>query len=422
MQVDSSTRVRICWSYRVTQWLIIADDLTGACDATVPFAMAGLTAQVVWTPDASNETTTNIDALGIDLGTRASSADAAGHLIEECLSSKLANGRQLLKKIDSTLRGHPAVEIASIHRRLRNVSERALGVIAPAFPATGRTTRDGRMYLHGHPLEDSSLWQRDHSYDDANLMTIVAGVGLRARHASLATIRDAQSLQHLFNEALQEHADVLVCDVETQSDLECIAHTALPMSDTYFVGSAGLAHALAGSRIHCAFPVQSATPVLTLIGSAHEASRVAAIEYAHAPDVLSMSASSRSLFDQELPRFMQHAVDALRAGRDVILHMTDDIPAPAFDPALVQRLAAVSAPLMAYARTLVVSGGETARCALDVCGVSSLRLVCELEPGICFAEAQGARSFNVVTKAGAFGDAQCLSRIAQHLHSNNGTR
>src|SRR5439155_24977439 len=52
------------------------------------------------------------------------------------------------KKIDSVLRGHPGAELAGV---LDVYGGRAL--VAPAFPAQGRTTRHGVQLVHGAPVE-----------------------------------------------------------------------------------------------------------------------------------------------------------------------------------------------------------------------------------------------------------------------------
>ena len=48
----------------------------------------------------------------------------------------------------------------------------------------GRTTRDGRVFVHGEPLEQTETWQREHSYENADLAAILATAGLHARQAT----------------------------------------------------------------------------------------------------------------------------------------------------------------------------------------------------------------------------------------------
>jgi uncharacterized protein YgbK (DUF1537 family) len=64
---------------------------------------------------------------------------------------------------------------------------------------------------------------------------------------------------------------------------------------------------------------------------------------------------------------------------------------------------------------LVATGGETACALLSRLGVHGIRLVDEVEPGVPLGISIGARRIPVVTKAGAFGDAETLSRCLARL-------
>jgi 4-hydroxythreonine-4-phosphate dehydrogenase len=36
-----------------------------------------------------------------------------------------------------------------------------VAIVAPAFPASGRTTRDGHQLLHGRRLETTEVWRHE---------------------------------------------------------------------------------------------------------------------------------------------------------------------------------------------------------------------------------------------------------------------
>ncbi|OYV28072.1 MAG: hypothetical protein B7Z81_16080, partial [Acidocella sp. 20-61-6] len=59
---------------------------------------------------------------------------------------------------------------------------------------------------------------------------------------------------------------------------------------------------------------------------------------------------------------------------------------------------------------LFATGGETARAILSAMGVSTLRILGEVQPGIPISVAAGPRAWLVVTKAGAFGDCETMVR------------
>ena len=114
--------------------LVLADDRTGALETAGACADAGLT--VVMTPFGTADVLPPHDCRVIDLGTRRLSADEAARRA----ASVRIDATRHAHKIDSTLQGNWAAEIAS----------RALPtLLVPAFPSAGRTCVDGVVHVHG---------------------------------------------------------------------------------------------------------------------------------------------------------------------------------------------------------------------------------------------------------------------------------
>ena len=129
--------------------LIVADDLTGAADAAGAFARWGHDCRVNLRVDTGG----SASVLAIDTDSRAMSAsDAAGVTAE---AVRRHPGRQLMIKIDSTMRGHVRATVdaaaSAMHRMPRRV------IVCPAFPAFGRTVVDGVVYSGGEPLATGQL-------------------------------------------------------------------------------------------------------------------------------------------------------------------------------------------------------------------------------------------------------------------------
>ena len=114
------------------RWLILADDLTGAADSAVAFARRGLSASVAWGDDPPGDA-----VLALDANSRRLSPDAAAACHRALLQAHHREGAALFKKIDSTLRGQPAAELAATVQYLRARGRGALAIVAPAFPAAG---------------------------------------------------------------------------------------------------------------------------------------------------------------------------------------------------------------------------------------------------------------------------------------------
>ncbi len=106
---------------------LLADDLTGACDAAVHFAMRGRPTAVLVAPDAEAA-----GAAVIAISTESRDLEpAAIRSATATAAATLARPPQLLiKKIDSTLRGHAGVEIAAA----LDAFACDAAIICPAFP------------------------------------------------------------------------------------------------------------------------------------------------------------------------------------------------------------------------------------------------------------------------------------------------
>ena len=190
---------------------ILADDLTGALDAAAPFAARGLSTRVAVRPGVAPPPAevVALNAASRHLGPEAAAAAAAG----EGARLLALHPRLLFKKIDSTLRGQVVAETAALLR----VCGRARALVAPAFPAQGRTVDDGELRVRGVPLRDTAFVR------DARSPAPTAS--LRALFAGLAAETP---------------------DAASEDDMTALARRALAEADRLLaVGSAGLARAMA---------------------------------------------------------------------------------------------------------------------------------------------------------------------------------
>ena len=280
--------------------------------------------------------------------------------------------RILFKKIDSTLRGHVAAELSSASRALPGTRP---VLFTPAFPDQGRIVRGARLQAgSGQPSGD--------------LRALLAHAGLPASHIGLATVRGRRP-ETALRAALATGARALVCDAETNADLDALARAGLALRPRpLFVGSAGLARAIArtlGRKRAAPVPATSWRPVVAVVGSASPVS------------VRQAQRLSRSRALGRSGVLVQMAWTRTSGPRD--------------SPALrrLGRLVANAAPRVHY----LLTGGETARAVLDARGIRGLRLLGEVEPSVPFGMTrEGAL---VCTKAGAFGNADTLVRCVARL-------
>jgi D-threonate/D-erythronate kinase len=138
----------------MTNWLLIADDLTGAADSAGAFAARGLDAVVSW-----GSIDAEASVLSVDADTRQLPEQAAVARQVAVLTAHSRPAMRFYKKIDSTLRGNPAAELAAQLTAFTTSTRRPspFAIVAPAFPTTGRVTLGGRILLDGAPLEQTQL-------------------------------------------------------------------------------------------------------------------------------------------------------------------------------------------------------------------------------------------------------------------------
>jgi 4-hydroxythreonine-4-phosphate dehydrogenase len=409
-----------------SRWLIIADDLTGAADCAIAFAKHGLESVVAW--DQHREAG-GVPVLSVDAGTRSLAPEQAAKVQVDVLASHYCTGLHLYKKIDSTMRGQPAAELAALlaYAPAYANGRPRLAIVAPAFPLAGRVTVNGSIVVQGIPLDQTPLWARDHTYASANLVDILGSAGLSAEVLSLETIaQGAEAVQKQFACARQRGLAAVVCDAKTEADLAVIAAGSQAMVDEIiFVGSAGLAAQLAviEREKSTPAPLPSNTErknVLVVVGSLAEASRLQAKTLVQSGLVRHVVISPSTLFDGPCtPAWQEGSKQLARhlaAKEDVLLEL--ELTANP-DLACGTKLAAKLAEFVAGAGSfgaIVATGGDTVYALLSKLGVHSIRLLDEVEPGMPLGQTVGAVSIPVVTKAGAFGDAHSLRRSLERLH------
>lgn len=405
------------------RWLILADDLTGAADCAIAFARRGLAAAVSW-GDHPAAVAAESSVFSYDADSRGLPAELAAARHALALGRLLGSDRLLFKKIDSTLRGQPAAETAATIAHLRARCGSAFGILAPAFPGTGRTTVDGRVRVGGRRLEQAEVWRREHGYASADLVAMLASAGVAAETVGLAAVRGPR-LRAALDAIAAKGAIVAVCDAETDDDLGGIAAASLPMPPGGFlIGSAGLAHALA-ARLpggHAAAPCFAASTggSLIVVGTLATASRAGARRLVASGDVVHVPVGPTMLLaePEERDAVGRRVAGLLAAGEDVLVEIRiGDAPDLSLGPRLARALAAALAPAGSCMGGLVATGGETAAALLAGFGVDGIQMVDEVEPGVALGITLGHLSVPVVTKAGAFGDEGSLGRIAARLRA-----
>jgi len=339
---------------------IVADDLTGACDSAAAFLHAGRAVRV-WLGDRARFSAPEpVQAFNTD--SRALAPAHASRAVARA-AAQLAQlpGALLFKKVDSAARGPFAAEILAARRGFQ---ARAV-LLAPAFPAAGRTVRNGVLHI-------------------ADAAGTRAGIDLAGRFPSRSrALIQPVSGPDALAAAFHSGKPVLLCDSATQSDLEALVRTAETLPGLLFAGSAGLARALAARDAECSYPMPPlAARTLIVAGTDHPVTKLQLQnldrEPAGAHQVLRISC---------LPGDGAQILDAFRG----------------FQP-----------------QAVILTGGDTALLAARTLGAHSFILRGELAPGIPWGTMQGgaAEGCTVITKSGGFGTPTIFNQILAALRGS----
>jgi D-threonate/D-erythronate kinase len=387
--------------------LVIADDLTGACDAGVQFARCGLSSIVELSSSGAH---LDAEVRIANSRSRHQSPQAAAEEVER-LTRRMAPGPHTIcfKKVDSTLRGNIAFE-STIMMRAAGLD---FAVLAPALPAQGRTVARGVL----HVRDCTKSWTTD-------VRTLLSRQGLEK--IALLSASVAASPEKLVQEMLQLHAsgaEFILCDSETEQDLERIARAMhqLPQR-TLWIGSSGLAKYAAqilaagpdSSRsARTTSPAKIATssapnsdrrsaPILFCIGSDHPVTLLQV-------KCLEESGTARALDAKTATR--DEVREVVQQGRHPLLLLYAAHP----DRERIRMLIAEAGS--AGISAVFLSGGNTAELVCDTIGAAAIRLQDELLPGIPLGIFHGGLldGLPVATKAGGFGDENALVNAANLL-------
>jgi len=392
---------------------IIADDLTGAADCGIAFALAGLPTFVAF---AKGTPPGDAQVLAVDTDSRAASAEEASRRVHAAARDAWGRGaRTLYKKIDSTLRGHVGEEVAAVVAAAKETGRRPVVIAAPAFPALGRTTRGGRVFVDGVPLERTEVWRKSGMIGPADIAGRLRACGLHVAGADVEAVR---------SETLPRDADAIVCDADVEDDLRRIAEAGARLdAAVVWVGSGGLARHLPGAlRLR---PAAAAArrfaprrgPVLALVGSRSSVAREQARELCAQSGTECIELSPDALLSgSEVPE----ARKALEAGRDLVLIIaaSDEVDLSR-SLRLATGLARLAAPLVGRVAGAIATGGDIARALLAALGASGVWLAGEVEPGVPIGITDTEPPLAIITKAGAFGNPSTLKRCRAALGSRS---
>jgi uncharacterized protein YgbK (DUF1537 family) len=389
------------------QVAIIADDLTGAADAGVQLVHAGYRTAVFFRE--SEVFADDLDAVSFDTDSRTMSAGFAAKRVLEAAHT-VREARIVYKKLDSTLRGNVAAELAAALGGAR----RDLAVVAPAFPIAGRATVGGTQRVHGVPVDESEMADDPHTpVREAHVPSLLADAFSSVGSLSAEDLTDPERVRRTL-----EDYECVVADAQHDADLEALVRAVSDPARVLWAGSAGLALALGsvypGPCVGTAGVRRDLVrPVLVVVGSLSGVAREQVRRLVEGYGEVDVPVGGGE------PNAVQKAVaaarEALAGGTCAVVHSPEERVASS--ESVLGPLAEVAALLSegGLFEGLVLTGGATAVGVARRLGASGIRLEGEVGTGVPMGALIGPRPYPVVTKAGGFGGPDTLVGAVEAL-------
>ncbi len=355
---------------------VAADDRTGALEVAAALADRGAggiggVPVAVW-PDRFDDATVTISV--VDLATRHLAADVAAER-----APRLGVHGRAGHKIDSTVRGNGAAELAARHQ-----ASGMRVLLVPALPSLGRGCVDGVVLVDGRPADDHADARR--STISSRPADHLADHGLTAQH--LATVDETARW-------LAGRGPAGVADASDQATVELLVDAWSRHPEVLLAGTSAVIAAAFGPEPTNQRQLPNG-PALIVVGSLNQAVRRQVDAVVEAGGV---QASTRD-----------EALAALSAGHHVVLAtemvaggVTADAAADVA-AGLADVVHGITSTAAAHACVVVVVGGDTAAAVLGddrvlARGSVAAGTACVVSPR--FRQP-------VITRAGGFGDRSAL--------------
>jgi len=391
----------------VKNYLIVADDFTGSNDTGVQIRRRGIPVRVVF----SGSGVTGKESCVLDTESRPLPKEEAFERVScEIKEIPFDNFFQVIKKVDSTLRGNIGSETKALDQSYRP----QLIVFAPAFPDLGRTTLKRIHYLHGTPVSHTELASDPITpvkNDDIQKILAEAFTEEKVTHFDLDAVRGG---------AINLEGGRIFCfDAVSNGDLQRIVRSVLAAGKrVLWIGSAALADNLLNVE-------QSIPPALAVVASLNSVTRDQ-VHYAEKQGVSVVKVRICDIVKKITSQgdAAKEVIALLKEGKDVILLSSSAYSEEererneedarlaglsmeemsAFTQKVIGQIA-VQVLEEAKVSGLFLSGGDTAISCFECAGALGSSIITEIAVGIPLMRLIGGshEGLKVITKAGAFG-------------------
>jgi uncharacterized protein YgbK (DUF1537 family) len=402
----------------------VADDITGATDLCLMLAREGLhTVQIIGLPEQNS--LPKADAIVIALKSRSIPAARAVEMSVAAAKLLQAGGaEQLLFKYCSTFDSTDEGNIGPVAEALLALTNSDLTIACPSFPAAGRTTYRGHLFVDDALLSDSPL--KDHPLNpmhDANLVRVLGRqTALPVGLVTIDTIaRGEAAVRQAFAAQAAVGKRILIVDTLRDSDLHTIGAACSDMP--LVTGGSGIALGLAANFVRAGKIAKRAAQTHMPAPQGRSVVLAGSCSVATRGQIAAAIAAGQPTLALDVDALLSGVQSAASLADWAIAQPQDSIPLiySSAEPATLQAIQArlgqhasgalVESTLAAVAKLLrdagfsryLVAGGETSGAVVTALGVSALEIGPEIAPGVPWTRSITGPDLVLALKSGNFG-------------------
>lgn len=422
---------------------IIADDLTGANDTAVQFHKRGANTKILLDSEYTPKVKTGIEVWALSSESRNVPAEVAVGRVERAIETLTENFSfdYYYKKIDSTLRGHIALETLT----MLNILGYDAAIIIPAFPQEGRLTVGGYHLIKNIPIGRTEIAIDPHSPITESHVPTLLKTQLGENSSDIVGTIDLRTVMNgagpilvKINELIKEGKQLIVADAVSITDIEQLA-LAINKCDKKILptGTASLAqvlakHWLAGIEKEDIPTTISKLPKLIVSGTATQITANQIQKLEQSDDVENINfipLSTKEILDGVTDELVERIVNNLKSGVTVCIHTSNlianfdgfsedslnaELTKEKLASMITDYLGELTKRVMSIVNVILVTlGGETSYKCCKAINSNELQLIDEVAPAIPLC-IDINRNW-IITKSGNLGNTNTLIEILQYL-------
>lgn len=422
---------------------IIADDLTGANDTALQFHQRGASTKILLDSECTPKIKAGTEVWALSSESRNVPADEAVLKVEKAISTLVENFSfdYYYKKIDSTLRGHIALETLTA----LNILEYDAAVIIPAFPQEGRITVGGYHLAKGVPIGRTEMAIDPHSPITESHVPTLLSSQLGENSSNIVGTIDLRTVMNgagpvlmKINELINEGKRLIVADAISITDIEQIA-LAINKCDKKILPTGTAAGAqvlskywLSGIEKERTNVTLTKLPKFIISGTATQitANQINKLEQCDDFDNINFIALEMSeILNGVTDEIVERIVNNLKSGVTMCVHTSnlianfDGFSEDSFNAELTREkfagmitdyLAVLTQKVLEKIDVILITlGGETSYKCCKAIDSNELQLIDEVAPAISICSDINRRW--IITKSGNLGNSNTLIEILNYL-------